>query len=118
VIAEFAGIEIVFADAGAHGGNERADFLVTQHAVVARFFDVEDFPFERQDGLEAAVAALGGCAAGGFAFDQEEFAAGGVAFLAIAELAGQATGIERAFAAGEVAGFAGGFASAGSPSNI
>ena len=111
-VTELGGIEIVLADAGAHGGDEGANFFVAQHAVVAGFFDVEDFAFEREDCLEAAVAALFGGAAGRLTLDEEEFALGGIAFLAIGQFAGQTAAIERAFAAGEVAGFAGGLAGA------
>ncbi len=79
-----------------------------QHLVVARFFDVQDFSLKREDGLEAAVAALFGGSAGGLAFDEEEFAAIGIALGAVGEFAGKASTIERAFAAGEVASLAGG----------
>ena len=89
-----------------------ANFLVAEHFVVAGFFDVEDFALERQDGLVTAVAAALGRAAGGFALDEEDFAARGIAFLAIGELSGQAAGIERGFAASKLASFAGGFAGA------
>ena len=112
VVAELVGVEIVFADAGAKRGDDAANFFVAQHLVVAGFFDVENFAFERQDGLIAAVAAALGGAAGRFALDEEEFAARRIAFLAIGELARQAAGIERGLAAGEFAGLAGGFARA------
>ena len=113
VVAELAGVEIVFADAGAERGDDGANFFVAEHFVVARLFDVEDFALERQDGLIFAVAAHFGGAAGGFSLDDEEFAARRIAFLAIGELAGQAAGIHGGFAAGELARFAGGFAGAG-----
>ena len=70
-------------------------------------------PFEGKNGLIFAVAAHLGGAAGGFALNDEEFAAGRIAFLAIGELAGQAAGIHGGLAARQFAGFAGGFASAG-----
>ena len=107
------GVEIVLADAGAERGDDGANFLVAQHLVVARLFDVEDFALERQDGLVAAVAPALGRAAGGFALDDEELAARGIALLAIGELSGQAAGIQRGLAARELAGLAGGFAGAG-----
>jgi len=44
VIAELAGVEIVFADAGAERGDDGANFFVAEHLVVARFFDVENLP--------------------------------------------------------------------------
>ena len=70
-----------------------ANFLVAQHLVVARFFDVEDFALERQDRLVAAVAALLGGAACRFSLDDEKFAARWIALLAIGQLSGQAAGI-------------------------
>jgi hypothetical protein len=86
---------------------------VAEHLVVAGFFDVQDFALQRQDGLEAAIAALLGGAAGGFALDQVELAAVGLAFGAVGELARQTAAVQRAFAAGQVAGLAGGLARAG-----
>ena len=112
-VADLGGVEVVFADAAAERGDHGADFLVAEHLVVAGFFDVEDFALEGQDGLEAAIAALLGGAAGAFALDQVEFAAVGIALRAVGELAGQAAAIESALAAGEVARLAGGLAGAG-----
>jgi len=57
VIAELAGVEIVFTDAGAERGDDGANFFVAEHLVVAGFFDVEDFALEREDRLIAAVAS-------------------------------------------------------------
>ena len=112
-VANLGGIEVLFRDAGAERGDHGADLFVGQHLVVACFFDVQNFSLEREDGLEAAVAALFGGAAGGFALDQEQLAAVGIALGAVGELAGESAAIERAFAAREVAGFARGFAGAG-----
>src|ERR1700722_5588231 len=114
VVAEFAGAETILDDAGALAGDDGAHYFVAQHFVVPRLFYVENFSFEREDGLEFAVAAHFCGAAGGFALDNEKFTARGVAFLAIGELAGKPAGIHGGLAAGEVAGFARGFASAGS----
>jgi len=113
VIAELRSVEIIFADAGAESGDDGANFFVAEHLVVTRFFDVENFSFEREDRLIAAIAAAFGGAAGGFTLDEEEFAAGGISFLAIGELSRQAARVERGFAACELAGFARGFAGAG-----
>ena len=77
-----------------------------EHLVDARAFDVEDFAAQRQDRLDASVAALLGRAAGRVALDDEQFAARGVAFLAIGELARQRAGIERALAPHQVLGLA------------
>ncbi len=112
-VAELGGIEVVFADAGAEGGDHGADLFVAEHLVVAGFFDVEDLALQGEDGLVAAVTALLGGTACGFAFDQVDLAAVGIAFGAVGEFAGEAAAIERALAAGEVAGLARGFAGAG-----
>ena len=55
-----------------------------------------------------------GGAAGRFALDDKEFAAGGIAFLTVREFSGEAAGIHRRLAAREFASLAGGFASTGS----
>ena len=107
-----ADIEVVLADAATQGGDHGANLFVAEHLVVARLFDVEDFALEWQDGLEAPVAPLLGSAAGGFAFDEVEFAAVGLALTAIGELAGQAAAVQRSLAPGEVARFARSLASA------
>ena len=112
-VAQLGGVEVVLADAAAEGRDHGADFLVAEHLVVAGLFDVEDLALEREDGLELAVAALLGGAAGGLTLDQVELAAVGLALGAVGQLAGQAAAVERALAAGQVAGLAGGFAGAG-----
>ena len=111
-VANLGGVEVVLADAAAERGDHGADFFVAQHLVVARLLHVEDLALERQDGLEAAIAALLGGAAGALALDQVEFAAIGIALGAVGQLAGQAAAVEGAFAPGEVAGLAGGLARA------
>ena len=112
VVAQLGGIEIVLADAGAERGDDGANFLVAQHLVVARFFDVEDFSLERQDGLVLAVAPALGRAAGRLALDDEDFASRGIALLAIGQLARQAAGIHRGLAPRQLARLAGRFAGA------
>ena len=111
-VAQLGGIEIVLADAGAERRDHGANFFVAQHLVVTGFLYVEDFALQRQDGLEAAIAALLGGATGGFALDQKQFAAFRLAFGTIGQLAGKAAAIERALAAGEIAGLACSFARA------
>ena len=108
-VAQFFDIEIGGADAAGQGLDDGADFLVAEHFVDAGLFDVEDFAFDGEDGLEDAVAAALGGAACGLAFDDVEFGGFHVAGGAIPEFAGEAAGVEGAFA-GEFAGFAGGFA--------
>jgi len=74
-VANLGGIEVVLADAAAQRRNHGADSS-WQHLVVAGLFNVEDLALERQNGLEAAVAALLGGAACAFALDQIKLAAG------------------------------------------
>ena len=112
VVAQLCGVEIILAYAGAERSDDGANFFVAEHLVVPRLFDVQDFALEGQDRLIAAVAPALGRAAGGLAFDEEDFAAGGIALLAIGELAGQAARIERGFAASKFTSLAGGFARA------
>src|SRR5436305_1298569 len=113
VIAQLVDGEVVLADAGAERRDHGLDLVGGQHLVEARLLDVEDLPLERQDGLEAPVAALLGRAAGGIALDQEELGPLGVALGAVGELAGEVRGVERALAPGEVARLAGRLAGVG-----
>src|SRR5213082_1389548 len=83
VIAQLAGVKIVLADAGTQRGDDGANFFVAQHLVVARFLNVEDFSFERQDGLVLPVAPLLRRTACRFALDHEQFAARRITLLAI-----------------------------------
>ena len=70
VVAQFFQIELFLADACAQRGNQRGDFLAGQHALKAGALHVQNLAFQRQDGLEFAVAALFGRAAGGIALYQ------------------------------------------------
>ena len=88
-------------------------FSLVEDLVQAGLLDVEDLAPQRQDRLEAPVAALLGRAAGRVALDDVELAAGRVALLAVGELAGQRQPVERALADDEVAGLAGRLAGAG-----
>src|SRR5207245_949448 len=108
-VAELRDLEVfTSADTGADGGYHGADFFVPEHFVVARFFDVEDLAFERQNRLVTAIAARLSGATRGFAFNEEQFTAVGILFLAVCKFAGQAAGIEGALAAGEIARLTGG----------
>src|SRR5271165_4703365 len=111
-VAQLRNIEIVFADAGAERRDHGADFLVAEHLVVARFFDVQDLSLERKNCLEPAVSALLGGAACALALDEVHFAAVGLALGAIGQFARQSAAVERALAASQVAGLAGGLARA------
>src|SRR6185437_890103 len=113
VIARLVGLEILAADAGAERLNQRPDLRRPQHLVEPRALDVENLALQRQDGLEAAVAALFGRAAGAVALDDEDLALCRVALLAIGELAREIGDVERALAAGQVPGLARGLAGGG-----
>src|SRR5690606_21469737 len=93
-----AALALGVADAGAEGGDERADFLVGEYLVEAGLLDVDDFTAEREDRLVAAIAALLGGTAGGITLDDVEFAQRGIAFGAVGQLAGKAAAGERALA--------------------
>ena len=101
------------ADAGAEGDDQRPDLLAREHLVEARLLDVQHLAEHRQDGLEAAVAALLGRAAGRVALDDEQLAPRRVALLAVGQLAGQRQTLERALADDEVARLARRLAGAG-----
>src|SRR5271163_4963725 len=92
-VADFRRIEIFFGDAGAERGDHRSDLFVSEHLVIARFFHVENFSLEREDGLEAAVAALFGGAACGFTLYEKKLAAIGIALGTVGELAREASAI-------------------------
>src|SRR5437868_10217322 len=83
-----------------------------KHLVKACFLNVEDFTFERQNRLRAAVAAHFAASACAVTLDNEDLAQRWILLRAIRQLARQRVGIERAFA-DDLAGLAGGFAGAG-----
>ncbi len=111
VVAQLVGVEL-FADAGAERGDQGADLLARQHLVHAHALDVQDLAAQRQNGLEFAVAALLGGAAGGIALDDEDLGLRRIALLAVGELARQRRHAERALAR-HLARLAGGFAGGG-----
>ena len=102
----------MLADAGAAGGDDRADLLVGEDLVDAGLLDVEDLALDREDRLVAAVAALLGGTTGRVAFDDVEFADGRIALGAVGQLAGEAAGGHGGLT-DRLAGLAGGFAGAG-----
>ena len=100
------------ADARPERDDQRPDVLARQDLVQARLLDVEDLAAQRQDRLEATVAALLGRAAGRVALDDVELAAGRIAFLAVGQLARQGHAVEGTLADDQVAGLARGLAGA------
>ena len=91
VVAQLGQVEAVAdaLDPGAQGDDQGPDVLAGHDPVEAGLLDVEDLAAQRQDRLEAPVAALLGRAAGRVALDDEDLAALGVALLAVGQLAGQ-----------------------------
>src|SRR5690606_12664783 len=75
----------------------------------ARALDVQNLAANGQHGLELAVAALLGRAAGRIALDDEHLGYDGIAALALGELAGERVQVERALAR-DLARLAGGLA--------
>ena len=83
------------ADVDADGGDEAGDLLVADELLGAGLFDVEHLAAQRQDGLEVAVAAALGRAAGRLSLDEEQLRFVAVAGGAVHELAGQPAAGER-----------------------
>ena len=116
VVAELLEVEsplpFPVADAGANGGDHRADFGVLQHLVQPGFLHVDEFTPDGQNCLELAVAPLLGGAAGRVTLDNIDFGVGRIAIRAIGQLPGQPAARQCALAHG-VARFASGFARPG-----
>ena len=89
VITQFIWVVLVTTDAAAKRGDQRRDFLRGEHLVEARFLNVEDFTFQRQNRLVLTVTSLLRRAARGVPFHQVEFRVGRVALLTVRQLARQ-----------------------------
>ena len=113
VIAQFVDVVLFAADATAQRSDQGADFLRRDHLVKTGFLDVEDFTFQRQDGLGTTVATLLGGAASRVTFHQVQFGQSRVFFLAVSQLARQARDVQRAFTTGHLTGFTCSFTSTG-----
>ena len=87
--------------------DQRPDVLAREHLVEPRLLDVEQLAAQRQDRLEATVAALLRRAAGRVALDDVELGLRRIALLAVRELARKREAVERALADDEVARLAG-----------
>ena len=75
---------------GADGGEEGADFQVAQEFFRGGLFGVDEFSPDGEDGLEGALPALLGGAAGGIPLHDVEFAEAGVLAGAVGEFSHQA----------------------------
>ncbi|KAG1244624.1 hypothetical protein G6F65_021697 [Rhizopus arrhizus] len=89
------------------------DFIVGEQPVAIHFPGIEHLAAQRQDGLELAVTALLGRAACGVTLDDVQLAQRRILFLAVSQLAGQASAFQHALAARHLARLAGGFAGTG-----
>jgi len=72
VIAQLVCIKIVTTNSATQRRDQRANLGGLQHFVKARFFDVKNFSFQRQDGLCAPVTALFRGTAGRVTLDQKQ----------------------------------------------
>jgi hypothetical protein len=77
VVARLLGVELILADAGAEGGDQRRDLLRRQHLVEAGLLDVQDLAAQGQDGLGATVAAALGRATGRVTLDDVQLGGAG-----------------------------------------
>lgn len=89
VVPQLVVIGVLLADARAHRGDERLDFLVGEHLVEAGAFRVQDLASQGQNGLRVRVAPLLGRTACGVTFHDEQFGIRRVLALAVGQLAGQ-----------------------------
>src|SRR5688572_4601569 len=110
VVAQARDVEVLDADAAAERGDHRLDLVAAEHLVEAGLLDVQNLAFDGQDGLEAAIAALLGRAAGRLALDDVDLALRRVALLAIRKLSRKAAAVERALASHQISRLAGRFA--------
>ena len=86
VVAQFVGVEIVFADIGAQGRDQEQDFIAGEQFFVTRFFHIQNFAAQGQNGLKFAIAPLFGRAPRRVTLDDVDFAQGWVFFLTISQL--------------------------------
>src|SRR5207253_4297822 len=105
VVAGVVDLEAL-AHAGADRRDDGPDLLVGEDLVDARLLDVQDLASQREDRLEAAVAALLGRAARRVALDQVELGEPGVADTAVGQFAGEQPAFEAAFLADQLPGLA------------
>ena len=68
----FFSVFLRLADAGADGGDHRLDFGILERLIEARFFDVDEFAADGEDGLVTPIASLFRGASGGVALDNVE----------------------------------------------
>ncbi len=93
MIAEFLRVNGFGVFLRTHGdtkcGKDIPDFFALEHPVLHRFFHVQDLTAQGQDGLETAVSALFGGAAGRISLNQVDFALRRIPFGAVGKFPGQ-----------------------------
>ena len=115
-VAELLDVEgpllVAVTDAGPDGRDHGLDLGVLEDLVEAGLLDVDELASDREDRLEAAVAALLGATTCGVTLDDVELGEGGIALGAVGQLAGEPAPGEGALADG-LAGLARGLAGTG-----
>ena len=116
-VAELLNVEgsflITITDACSDRGDHGLDLGVLEDLIKTGLLHIDQLASDREDSLEAAVAALLGGAACGVTLDDVELREGRIALGAVGQLAGESTTGEGALADG-LAGLACGLAGAGS----
>ncbi len=103
----------VIANAGPHGGDEGPDFVIAQHSIQMRPFRVQNLPPQGQNGLEAAIPAHLGAAAGAITLDNVKLGQAGIPFRTVGQLAGQGHRGEGVLANDQIPRFSGRFSGPG-----
>ena len=88
MVAQLVEVCVFLADARAHGGDERLDFLVGKHLVKAGAFRVQDFAAQGQNGLIFGITPLLCRTACRITFHDEQFGFNGILALAVGQFAG------------------------------
>ena len=93
VVAQLVDVEVVgprlarlgahLANAGAQSCDEGQNFIAGEQLFVTRFFHVQNFAAQGQDGLKLSIPPLLGRTSGGVALDDVDFTKRWVFFLAI-----------------------------------
>ena len=104
VVAQLLDVERAFAfaiaDARAHGGDHRANFIVLKHLVQPRLLDVDQLAANRENRLKFPVATLLRRATGGITFDDIQLSVRRITVGTVRQLAGQPATGQRGFADG------------------
>ena len=97
MVAQLRQVELI-AHACADRGDQRPNLVVREHFVEPALLDIQDLTAQRQDGLEAPIAALLGRTTGRVALDDVDLTARRVGVRAVGQFAGQREALHRALA--------------------